>query len=184
MPARLFYDAVQYKTTAESEPVRLAGAAAPAPSPATNIRQEGSPPNPATARAETTATLPLEAIAPVEPAPVDGLKISSQFWRRGGLGSKALGHIHAAQRQWLPGQGYRDFLRLCPPGRKPFDRPHADDPRHPQHEEPQNLCPPACMSALSTLTPTEPSARRLPPAGCNGGYRSGAVTTRGNIVVI
>jgi hypothetical protein len=82
MPARLFYDAVQYKTTAESEPVRLAGAAAPAPSPATNIRQEGSPPNPATARAETTATLPLEAIAPVEPAPVDGLKISSQFWRR------------------------------------------------------------------------------------------------------
>jgi hypothetical protein len=75
MPARLFYDAVQYKTTAESEPVRLAGAAAPAPSPATNIRQEGSPPSPATARAETTATLPLEAIAPVEPAPVDGLKI-------------------------------------------------------------------------------------------------------------
>jgi hypothetical protein len=90
MPARLFYDAVQYKTTAESEPVRLAGAAAPAPSPATNIRQEGSPPSPATARAETTATLPLEAIAPVEPAPVDGLKISSQFWRRGGLGSRAL----------------------------------------------------------------------------------------------
>jgi hypothetical protein len=75
---------------AESEPVRLAGAAAPAPSPATNIRQEGSPPNPATARAETTATLPLEAIAPVEAAPVDGLKISSQYWRRGGLGSKAL----------------------------------------------------------------------------------------------
>jgi hypothetical protein len=173
MPARLFYDAVQYKTTAESEPVRLAGAAAPAPSPATNIRQEGSPPNPATARAETTATLPLEAIAPVEPAPVDGLKISSQFWRRGGLGSRALVTFTL-----------RDFLRLCPPGRKPFDRPHADDPRHPQHEEPQNLCPPACMSALSTLTPTEPSARRLPSAGCNGGYRSGAVTTRGNIVVI
>ena len=130
MPARLFYDAVQYKTTAESEPVRLAGAAAPAPSPATNIRQEGSPPSPATARAETTATLPLEAIAPVEPAPVDGLKISSQFWRRGGL-IESPGHIHAVQRQWLPGQGYRDFLRLCPPGRKPFDRPHADDPRHP-----------------------------------------------------
>jgi hypothetical protein len=37
-----------------------------------------------------TATLPLEAIAPVEAAPVDGLKISSQSWRRGGLGSKAL----------------------------------------------------------------------------------------------
>jgi hypothetical protein len=80
------------KTTAESEPVRLAVAAAPEPVPsrATNIRQEGSPPDPATAPVETTATLPLEAIAPVEAAPVDGLKISSQYWRRGGLGSKAL----------------------------------------------------------------------------------------------
>jgi hypothetical protein len=34
-------------------------------------------------------TAPVE-IAPVEIAPVDGLKISSQSWRRGGLGSKAL----------------------------------------------------------------------------------------------
>ena len=78
------------KTTAETDSVRQAVAAAPVPSPATNIRQEGSPPNPATAPVETTATLPLEAIAPVEAAPVDGLKISSQYWRRGGLGSKAL----------------------------------------------------------------------------------------------
>jgi hypothetical protein len=80
------------KTTAESGPVRLAAAAAaePVPSPATNIRQEGSPPNPATAPVETAATPPLEAIAPVEAVPVDGLKISSQYWRRGGLGSKAL----------------------------------------------------------------------------------------------
>jgi hypothetical protein len=31
-----------------------------------------------------------EAITPVETAPVDGLNISSQRWRRGGLGSKAL----------------------------------------------------------------------------------------------
>jgi hypothetical protein len=30
-----------------------------------------------------------EAIAPEEPAPVDGLQISSQSWRRGGLGSNA-----------------------------------------------------------------------------------------------
>ena len=80
------------KTTAESDSVRLAVAAAPEPVPsrATNIHQKGSPPNPATAPVETTATLPLEAIAPVEAAPVDGLKISSQYWRRGGLGSKAL----------------------------------------------------------------------------------------------
>jgi hypothetical protein len=31
-----------------------------------------------------------EAIVPEESAPVDGLRISSQYWRRGGLGSKAL----------------------------------------------------------------------------------------------
>src|ERR1700675_274641 len=37
------------KTTAESDSVRQAVAAAPVPSPATKIRQEGSPPNPATA---------------------------------------------------------------------------------------------------------------------------------------
>jgi hypothetical protein len=30
-----------------------------------------------------------EAIVPDQPAPVDGVKISSQSWRRGGLGSKA-----------------------------------------------------------------------------------------------
>jgi len=39
---------------------------------------------------------------------------------------------------------------------------------------------PACMSASSTLTPTEPSARWLPPAGCSGRYQPGAVTTRAN----
>jgi hypothetical protein len=31
-----------------------------------------------------------EAITPIETAPVDGLKISSQSWRRGGLGANAL----------------------------------------------------------------------------------------------
>ena len=31
-----------------------------------------------------------EAIVPEETAPVDGLRISSQYWRRGGLGSNAL----------------------------------------------------------------------------------------------
>ena len=33
--------------------------------------------------------LTSEAIAPEQPAPVDGLKITSQSWRRGGLGSNA-----------------------------------------------------------------------------------------------
>jgi hypothetical protein len=71
---------------AESEPVHRSTAAVtepePAPSPAAVVAQDGSSFDP--------ATLPLEAIAPVEAAPIDGLKISSQSWRRGGLGSKAL----------------------------------------------------------------------------------------------
>lgn len=60
---------------AESEPVRLAAAAVAAPPPAV---------------APVPSTAEGEAIAPEETAPVDGLKISSQYWRRGGLGSKAL----------------------------------------------------------------------------------------------
>ena len=45
------------------------------------------PPRPAIAR-EATSTASLRS-RPMEPAPVDGLKISSQSWRRGGLGSNA-----------------------------------------------------------------------------------------------
>jgi len=69
--------------TAEGEPVRLATAAItdPLQSPIPENAEEGSLPNPAAA--------PVEA-APLEAAPVNGLKISSQSWRRGGLGSKAL----------------------------------------------------------------------------------------------
>jgi hypothetical protein len=73
--------------TAESETVRLATAAVTerVRSPATEATQTETGQNelafnPATA----------EAITPVERAPLDGLKISSQSWRRGGLGSKAL----------------------------------------------------------------------------------------------
>ena len=69
--------------TAESEPVRLATAtiAEPVQSPIPENAEEGALPNP--------AAVPAEAVPP-EAAPVDGLKISSQSWRRGGLGSKAL----------------------------------------------------------------------------------------------
>jgi hypothetical protein len=73
---------------AESEPVRLAAAAAtePAPSlaPATTVAQEVSQ--------EVSSFDPAttEALPPAETAPVDGLTISSQSWRRGGLGSNAL----------------------------------------------------------------------------------------------
>jgi hypothetical protein len=70
--------------TAEREPLRLATAATsdPAPSPDAGTAQDKSSLNP--------PVTPAEAIAPAETAPVDGLKISSQSWRRGGLGSKAL----------------------------------------------------------------------------------------------
>jgi hypothetical protein len=51
--------------------------------------------NPAPAFTESTLTTPTNTQVtpmdtPAELAPVDGLKISSQSWRRGGLGSKAL----------------------------------------------------------------------------------------------
>ena len=39
---------------------------------------------------ETTGTAPAAQPVTVERAPIDGLKIASQSWRRGGLGSKAL----------------------------------------------------------------------------------------------
>ena len=64
--------------SAGNEPVQLATAAEPdtAPPPAGTAAQPGAPPN-------TLA-------APREIPPADGLKISSQYWRRGGLGSNAL----------------------------------------------------------------------------------------------
>lgn len=68
--------------TAEGEPAQLLTAVPPPPPPATPAvaSQDVSEFNPATS----------EAITPEQTAPVDGLKISSQSWRRGGLGSKAL----------------------------------------------------------------------------------------------
>ena len=66
--------------SADSEPVQLAIAAATRALPLVTVGLAKDPSfDPATA----------EAIAPEQPAPVDGLKISSQSWRRGGLGSNA-----------------------------------------------------------------------------------------------
>lgn len=66
---------------AESEPVRLSAAVLAEPAPAFAV---------ARVTAFNPPTAAGEAIVPEETAPVDGLKISSQTWRRGGLGSKAL----------------------------------------------------------------------------------------------
>jgi hypothetical protein len=71
---------------AKGEPVNLATAVTgPAQPPVTdaavtNTVEKENTFDPATA----------EAIVPEQPTPVDRLKISSQSWRRGGLGSKAL----------------------------------------------------------------------------------------------
>jgi hypothetical protein len=62
--------------SAESEPAHLATVLAAEPEPAP--------------KDVSFDPMTAEAIAPEQPAPVDGLKISSQSWRRGGLGSKAL----------------------------------------------------------------------------------------------
>ena len=68
---------------AESEPAVLATAAVTDPAPSAAAPDAGLKPvtfDPATS----------EAITPEQPTPLDGLKISSQSWRRGGLGSNAL----------------------------------------------------------------------------------------------
>ncbi len=64
---------------ADSEPVHLPVAAAIRALPVAVALANDASFDPATA----------EAITPEPPAPVDGLKISSQSWRRGGLGSNA-----------------------------------------------------------------------------------------------
>ena len=65
------------------EALQLAAAAAPEPA---SPSATGAKPDPASNAAAT----PPEAPPAAEIPPVDGLKISSQTWRRGGLGSKAL----------------------------------------------------------------------------------------------
>ena len=71
-------------STDEEEPVRLATAAITEPlqSPIPESVEQGSLPNSAAGLAPKRR--------PLDAAPVNGLKISSQSWRRGGLGSKAL----------------------------------------------------------------------------------------------
>jgi hypothetical protein len=64
--------------------------AQPAPPPAAISAQNISLFNPAITPTEAPRAAAVETPPPAEPAPVDGLTISSQSWRRGGLGSKAL----------------------------------------------------------------------------------------------
>lgn len=71
------------RDTADSEPVRLATAAIAEPVPSSGSENIGE------GAVSNSPAVPAEP-APPEAAPVDGLRISSQSWRRGGLGSKAL----------------------------------------------------------------------------------------------
>src|SRR5450756_519395 len=53
----------------------------------TSLLNPAITPTQATLAAPADEARPAEAITPEETAPVDGLRISSQSWRRGGLGS-------------------------------------------------------------------------------------------------
>jgi len=55
---------------------------------AVTVEQNASAPDPASTPTQATLA-PAEDAAPAEATSVDGLKISSQFWRRAGLGSNA-----------------------------------------------------------------------------------------------
>jgi hypothetical protein len=76
---------------AQSQSVPAAAPVTALTAPATAPTQSTSLFNPAiTPTVATLAAAPAEEIKPAEITPVDGLSISSQSWRRGGLGSKAL----------------------------------------------------------------------------------------------
>ncbi|WP_291608912.1 hypothetical protein [Bradyrhizobium sp.] len=68
---------------AEDKPASEPSAAARPAEETARVTQAAAPALPDPAQAATTAAVP-------EASPLDGLKISSQSWRRGGLGSKAL----------------------------------------------------------------------------------------------
>lgn len=79
---------------AEAETVGLATAVLADRVPSSTIDTPPRTSNPAPAtngiNGSTFDYATAEAIVPEQSAPVDGLKISSQSWRRGGLGSNAL----------------------------------------------------------------------------------------------
>jgi hypothetical protein len=62
----------------------------PAPAPVVVPAQKTSWLNPMVVPTQTTLVTPVQETVPPDAASADGLKISSQSWRRGGLGSKAL----------------------------------------------------------------------------------------------
>jgi hypothetical protein len=110
---------------------------AAAPSPVTAPAQDTSWFNPVITPTEATLVTPADetapardtATAPVETAPVDGLQISSQSWRRGGLGSKALVTLTLRNRN---DYAVRDVEIFCAFTRR--DGSHLTDRKHTIHE--------------------------------------------------
>lgn len=102
----------------------------------TNITLDGSMLNP--------PATPEQVTAAAEMAPVNWAYGFIAILAKGRIGIESPGHVHAPQRQRLSGQGHRDFLRLCPPGRQPFDRPNPYDPGYGQEQGPKDLRPAAC----------------------------------------
>jgi hypothetical protein len=91
------------------------------------VAQNASSTEPVNTPTRATLLAPAEAAGPAQAAPVDGLKDFIAILAEGRAGVERPGDVYAPQRQQLRGQGYRNLLRLCPQGRKPFDRPDAHD---------------------------------------------------------
>jgi len=99
------------------------------PAPAVISAQDTSWLNPVITPTEATRVTAVETATPAEAGPVDGLKISSQSWHRGGLGSKAL--VTFTLRN---GNDYavRDVEIACVFTRK--DGSHLTDRKHTIHD--------------------------------------------------
>ena len=100
---------------------------------------------------------------PAEASPLDGLKISSQSWRRGGLGSNALVTFTLRNNN---DYAVKDIEIACAFNRR--DGSHLTDrtrchSRHRQYEEPQDLRPHACRFRQYQCEPGEMFAGRRQP---------------------
>jgi hypothetical protein len=101
----------------------------PAPAPAAMSAQNTSVFNPAITPTEATPVTAVEAAATAEAGPLDGLTISSQSWRRGGLGSKALVTLALRNRN---DYAVRDVEIACAFTRR--DGSHLTDRKHTIHD--------------------------------------------------
>ncbi len=115
-------------------------------------------------------------------APLDGLKISSQSWRRGGLGSKALVTFTLRNSNDYP---VKDIEIFCAFTRR--DGSHLTDRTRTIHDtvnmkSRKNLCPHACRLCQCQRQQGKMLAGRSQPKS-SPPARQGAVTTAVNFVM-